>query len=105
MYMCMHMCVYVHFAIPSPILKLASLALHPPILKSFLRLCYMYFIARNSIFEYWEITSPASTQYAYWATIGPHFNGVPLAGRYWLGLYGPRRQNTRLGIRTKLYTN
>ena len=34
-----------------------------------------------------------------------HFNGVPLAGRYWLDLYGPRRQNTRLGIRTRLYTN
>ena len=52
---CMHMCVYVHIAIPSPILKLASLALHPtPILKSFLRLGYMYFILRNSIFEYWE---------------------------------------------------
>ena len=52
MCMCMHMCVYVHFAIPSPILKLASLALPPPpILKSFLHLCYMYFIARISIFH------------------------------------------------------
>ena len=34
MCMCMHMCVYVHFSIPSPILKLASLALHPHIEKA-----------------------------------------------------------------------
>ena len=40
---------------------LAGFAAPHPILKSFPRLCYMFFIARNSIFEYWEITSPAST--------------------------------------------
>ena len=61
MCMCMHMCVYVLFAIPSPILKLASLALHPHIEKLPTPMLHV-FHARNSIFEYWEITSPASTQ-------------------------------------------
>ena len=54
-YACMYILQY-----PPPILKLASLAL-PPILKSFLRLCYMYSIARNPICEYWDITSSQHT--------------------------------------------
>ena len=97
---CMHMYVYLHFAIPSPHIKVGLLGFAPPppppplrILKSFLRLCYMYSIARNPICEYWDITSsqhtiglsghhrPASEtnilmEFRWWADSGPIYMGL-----------------------------
>ena len=64
-YACICACMYI-LQYPPTILKLASLALPPPpppspILKSFLRLCYMYSMVRNLICEYWDITSSQHT--------------------------------------------